>query len=118
MPRQIAKIYHAQSIKLDEHINKDLEEHQDWEIKSIKFYNRNKGTPEFNEIMCIVIYNVLPQFIYNISPQLNNTNEPNTHNSCDGCIMNKSLKDGEIILGDSPCQWCYKNPFRLTSKLT
>ena len=53
-----------------------------------------------------------PQFIPDGYKIRNGLNKP-TDNSCDNCPNNpKYLKTSYI--GDSPCQWCQKNPWKVT----
>lgn len=39
---------------------------------------------------------------------------PTTIDPCDGCETKKMLSQGINYLGDLPCQWCNKNPYKLS----
>jgi hypothetical protein len=41
-----------------------------------------------------------------------NTNH--TTDSCEGCPTKKMLSQGITYIGDLPCEWCNKNPYRIT----
>lgn len=43
-----------------------------------------------------------------------NTNH--TTDSCEGCPTKKMLSQGIAYTGDLPCQWCNKNPYKITCK--
>ena len=33
---------------------------------------------------------------------------------CETCSYYQRLRGGEVYVGDSPCQWCQKNPYKVT----
>lgn len=35
-------------------------------------------------------------------------------NPCEGCPTYEMLKKGQTYVGDVPCQWCDKNPYKIT----
>ena len=34
--------------------------------------------------------------------------------SCETCSYYQRLRGGEVYIGDSPCQWCQKNIYKVT----
>ena len=34
--------------------------------------------------------------------------------SCEYCPVYKMLQTDQVYIGDTPCQWCSKNPYRVT----
>lgn len=62
-----------------------------------KYYSESKPTPkEFK----------LPNFT---------TTSTNSRKDCNDCdFYNKYILKGQTYIGDSPCQWCDKYPFRVT----
>lgn len=67
--------------------------------KSKRFFNEN-------EIFRIVVYNIL----------IDSNFEINTlSNPCEKCDFYKKIKNlKEPYIGDSPCQWCTNNPFKIS----
>ena len=45
------------------------------------------------------------------SININYTSDP-----CEGCQTKKMLSQGITYIGDLPCQWCNKNPYKITCK--
>ena len=39
-------------------------------------------------------------------------------NPCETCSFNLSLKNGEVYVGDSPCQWCKYGGLKITCTST
>lgn len=39
-------------------------------------------------------------------------------NRCEGCPTYEMLRNGKVYVGDLPCQWCDKNPMRVTCSST
>lgn len=77
--------------------------------KSKRFFNEN-------EIFRIVVYNILIDSNFEINtfglPSLLHISPSNPCEKCDFYKKIKNLK--EPYIGDSPCQWCTNNPFKIS----
>ena len=40
--------------------------------------------------------------------------EWNENDNCKNCEWNKKIKEQGVYIGDSPCEWCQHNPWKIT----
>lgn len=84
----------------------------------------------FKDLACYAIMNIIEMEAERQSmchnPDLNNSDKTgdsintitsiHSTNPCAGCSFYTELSTKGYYIGDTPCQWCNKNPYRITCK--
>lgn len=98
------------------------EEIKSYAIKSEKYYTADdvynkKAFEDYTndlkkEVETITDVPNIPSITY--QPNLTPVDNMQPRRKCEDCPFQKRLQSGEPYIGDSPCQWCSANPYKIT----